>query len=118
VVTGSKESNVDNLHNARRKVTRHFRNKKKGHVKTKINYLETNRKNKNIRELCRDISDIKKGFQPKTNIKDKTGNLVADSHSILVRCWKIFSQLLNVCKIMLGRLKYIRQNHSYLILVL
>jgi len=53
------------------------------------------------------ISDFKKGYQPITNIvKDKKGDLVADSHSILARWRNYFSQLL------LGRQKYTQQNHS------
>jgi len=76
---------------------RHFRNKKKTYLKSKIEELETNSKIKNIRDLYRDISDFKKGYQPRTNIvKDEKGDLVADSHSILVRWKNSFSQLLNV----------------------
>jgi hypothetical protein len=77
--------------------SRHFRNKKKAHLKAKIEELETNSKIKNIRDLYRDISDFKKGYQPRTNIvKDDKGDLVADSHSILAGWRKYFSQLLNV----------------------
>jgi len=37
-----------------------------------------------IRDLYRGITDLKKGYQPRTNIvKDEKGDLVADSHSIL-----------------------------------
>jgi len=55
--------------------------------------LETNSKIKNIRDLYRGINNFKKGYLPRTNIvKDKKGDLVADSHSILA----CFSQLLNV----------------------
>ena len=39
----------------------------------------------------------KKGYQPRTNIiKDRKGDLVTDSHSILARWKKNLSQLLNV----------------------
>jgi hypothetical protein len=55
-------------------------------LKAKINELETNSKNKNIRDLYRGINDFKKGYQPRTNVvKDEKGDLVADSHSILTR---------------------------------
>jgi len=48
-------------------------------------------------DMCRDISDFKKGYQPRTNaVKDEKGDLVADSHSILARWRKNCSQLLNV----------------------
>jgi hypothetical protein len=67
------------------------------YVKVKTNELETNRKNKNIRELYRGINDFKKGYQPRTNvIKDEKGDLVVDSHNILARQRNHFSQLLNL----------------------
>jgi hypothetical protein len=56
------------------------------YVKAKITELEISSKNNNIRKLQRGISDFKKGYQPRTNtVKNKKGNLVADSHSILDR---------------------------------
>ena len=52
---------------------------------------------KNIRGLYRDINDFKKGYQPRCNIvKDEKGDLVADSHRIVVRWRNYFSQLFNV----------------------
>ena len=67
------------------------------YLKAKINELERNSKNKNISELYRGINRFKKGYQPRTNIvKEEKGDLVADSHSILTRWRKYFSQLLNV----------------------
>jgi len=45
------QSNVGNLNNIRRDASRHFRNKKKGYLKAKIEKLETNGKIKNIRDL-------------------------------------------------------------------
>jgi hypothetical protein len=49
------------------------------YLKDKINELETNNKNKNIRYLYRGINEFKKGYQPRINIiKDKNGNLLAD----------------------------------------
>jgi len=57
-------------------------------LKAKIYKLETNSKINNIRDLNRGISDFKKGYQPRTNIvKDETGDLVRDHHSILA-LWK------------------------------
>ena len=51
-------------------------------VMYKIEELETNSKINNIRDLYRDINDMKKGYQPRTRIvKDEKGDLVADSHS-------------------------------------
>jgi hypothetical protein len=89
------QTNLDNLNNARHEASRHFTNKKREDLKTKINELETN--SKNIRELYRGISGFKKGYQPRTNIvKDAWGNLVADCHSIVTRWRNYFSHLLNV----------------------
>ena len=78
------QSNVDNLDYIRHEASRHFRNKKKEYMKAKIDELKTNSKITNIRDLCRDITDFKKGYQPRTNIvKDEKGDFVTDSHSIL-----------------------------------
>jgi len=91
------QSNVDNLNHVRHDASRHFRNKKNDHLKAKIEELETNSKIKNIRSLYRGINDFKKGYQSRTYIvKDKKVDLIADSHSILARWGKYFSQLLNV----------------------
>ena len=77
------QRNVDNPNNVRRVASRHFRNKNKTYLKTKIEDLETNSKNKNIRDLYRGISDFKKGYQPRTNtVKDETGDLVTGSYSL------------------------------------
>jgi hypothetical protein len=47
--------------------------------------------------LYRVISDFKKRYQPRCNIvKDEKGDLVADSHSIVARWRKYFSQIFNV----------------------
>ena len=43
------------------------------------------------------INEFKKGYQPITNIvKDKQGDLVTDSHSVLATWRRNFSPLLNV----------------------
>ena len=55
------QSNVDNLNNVRHEVSRHFRNKKKANLRSKI---KTNSKIKNIRDLYRGIDDFKKRYQP------------------------------------------------------
>ena len=60
------QRNVDNLNNVRCHDSRHFRNKKKAHLKAKIEEIETNSNIKNIRDLYRDINDFKKGYQPRT----------------------------------------------------
>jgi hypothetical protein len=91
------QSDVSNLNNVINEAGRHFRNKEKEYLKAKIEELETKNKIKNIRYLYRGISDFKKGYQPRTNIvKDDESDLVADSHSILVRGRNHFSQVLNI----------------------
>jgi hypothetical protein len=89
--------NGDNLQNVRHETSRTFRNKKSEYLKGKINELETNNKNKNIRDLYRGINEFKKGYQPRFNIiRDENGNLIADPQNVLNR-WKIFfNQVLNV----------------------
>jgi hypothetical protein len=73
------QSNVDNLNNVRRDASRHFRNKKKVYLKTKIEEHETNSKVKNKR----DINDFKKGYQPRNNIvEDEKCDVFADSHRV------------------------------------
>lgn len=67
VVTDPNQSQADNLNNVRRDDSRHFRNKKREYLEGKINE-ETNNKNNNIRDMCRDINEIKKGYEPRTNI--------------------------------------------------
>jgi len=51
------QSNVDNLNNVRREVSRHFRNKNKAYLRAKIEELETNNKIQIIRDLYRGISE-------------------------------------------------------------
>ena len=46
------------------------------------------------------VSDFKNGYQPRCNIvKDEKGDLVADSHSVVARWRKYFSQLFNVHRV-------------------
>jgi hypothetical protein len=54
--------NRDNLQNLRRETGRIFRNKKREYLKGKVNELETNNKNKNIRDLYRGINEFKKRY--------------------------------------------------------
>jgi hypothetical protein len=92
--------NRDNLQNVRRETSRIFRNKKREYLKSKINELETNNKNKNIRNLYRGINEFEKGYQPRINIiKDENGNLIADPQNVLNRWKHFFNQVLNVHEI-------------------
>jgi len=47
--------------------------------------------------LYRGINDVKKGYQPRTRIvNDEKGDLVANSHTIMVRWRNHFFQMLNI----------------------
>jgi hypothetical protein len=101
-----------NLQNLRSETSRTFRSKKREDMKGKINELETNNKNKNIRGLYRGINEFKKGYQPRINIiKDENGNLIAGPQNIFNR-WKIFFNLvLNEHGVHDVRWIYIRLSH-------
>jgi hypothetical protein len=82
------------LRNVRRDASRRFRNKKREYLKGKITDIKLNRKNKNIRDLYRGITEFKKGYHPKTNlVNDERGDLLADPQKILTR-WKNLTVLL------------------------
>jgi hypothetical protein len=68
-----------------REASRTFRTKKREYLKNKINELETNSKNRNIRDLYRGINEFKKGLPTENMVKEENGDLLADSHSILNR---------------------------------
>jgi hypothetical protein len=54
--------NGDNLKNFKCETSRTLRNKKREYLKGKINELETNNENENIRDLYRAINEFKKGY--------------------------------------------------------
>jgi hypothetical protein len=55
-----------------------------------MNELAMSSKNKNNRDLYREVNEFKKSYQPRNNlIKDENGDLLADSDSILNR-WKSY----------------------------
>jgi hypothetical protein len=85
------------MQNLRCETTTTFRNTKREYLKGKINELETNKKNKNIRDLYRGINESKKGYQYRINItKDENGNLLAGPQNVLNRWKTFFKQMLNV----------------------
>jgi hypothetical protein len=50
-----------------------------------------------ILQICRDINEFKKWYQPRINIiKYENGNLLADPHSVLNRWNNFFNQVLYV----------------------
>jgi hypothetical protein len=84
----------------RRETSRQFRNKKREYLKDKIDELATNSKNKNIRDLCTGIIEIEGRYQPRSNlVKDENCDLLPDSHNILNRWRKSYSQSLNVHRV-------------------
>jgi hypothetical protein len=89
--------NGDNLKNLRRETSRKFRNKKREYLKGKINELQTNNKNENIRDLYRGINELKKGYQPRINIvKDDNDSPLADPQNVLKRGENFLNQVLNI----------------------
>jgi hypothetical protein len=107
------KSNVNSLNNVRREASRHFRNTKKECLKAKIDELETKSKIKSIRDLYRGISDFKKGYQPRTNIVQNDKGVWLQAPTIF---WLGGGTVALSCSrymglVMLGRQKYIQQNH-------
>jgi hypothetical protein len=68
--------NGDNLQNLRRETSRIFRNNKREYLKGKINELEANNKNKNVRDLYRGINEFKKGYRSRINITKDTQSVL------------------------------------------
>jgi hypothetical protein len=90
------QTSGDNLQNVRREINRIFGNKKREYLKGKINELETNNKNKTIRDMYRGIDEFKKGYQPSIKfINDENGNLLADPQRVLSTSKKFSNQVLN-----------------------
>ena len=53
-------------------------------MKEKVNKIEENSKNKNIREMYKGINEFKKSYQLRVNvIKKHDGTIVADTTTIL-----------------------------------
>ena len=70
---------------------------KRDYMKTKVNKLEENHRNKNIQEMYKGVNDFKKGNQPRSYVTKKDdGTLVADTACILTRWEQFYSHLLNV----------------------
>jgi hypothetical protein len=87
----------DNLQNLSHKTSIIFRNKKREYLKDKINELETNNKNTNIRDLYRGISEFKKGYKHRINfITYENFNLLAYPQNFLNRWKNFFNHVLNV----------------------
>jgi hypothetical protein len=91
------EINGDNLNNVRCEASRHFRNRKKEHLKDKINELAMKSMIKNSRHLCRGIDAFERGYQPRSNlVKDENSYLFAYSNNTVNTRKSYFSQSLNI----------------------
>jgi len=86
------QSNVNNLNNVRREASRHFRNKEKKYVKTKIGELENKTLRTRISDTCVGTSLTLKRVVTSI-VKNEKGNLFLDSLSSLARWRNHFSQL-------------------------
>jgi hypothetical protein len=95
-----RQINRDNLNNIRLETSRHFRNKNWEYLKDKINELHIKNKNKNIRDLCRETNEFKKGYRPRSYlVNNENVDPLADSHNNLSKWKNYFSQLLNVHRV-------------------
>jgi hypothetical protein len=66
-------------------------------MKGKINEFAMNSKSRNIRDLYRRINEIKRGYQPRSDLgKDENCDLIAESCNILNRRKIYFPQLIIV----------------------
>jgi hypothetical protein len=93
------------MNNIRCETNRTPTNQRREYLKDKLNEMETNSKNKNIRDSYRGINEFK-GYQPRPNLsKDKSGNVLTDSHNFK-HMDEIHSQMM-----ILGTQKYIQLGH-------
>ena len=74
-----------------------FKNKKRQYLKRKIEEINENCQNNNVRDMYKGINNFRKGFQATTEmVKDENDNLITDSSGVL-NTWKnYFDRLLNV----------------------
>jgi hypothetical protein len=76
------------MNNIRCEASRHIKNRKREHLKDKINERAMNSMNKKTRELYRGINKFKRVHQSRSNlVKDENGELLADFNTIVNR-WK------------------------------
>jgi len=68
------------MENVRCETSRTFRNKRKEYLEEKMNELETDSKNKNIRDIYTGTNEYNKACQPRRNlVKDVNGDLLVDT---------------------------------------
>jgi cell shape-determining protein MreC len=62
-----------------------FQEKKREYLKGIINEITTNSKNKNIRDLYREINKFKRDYEDRNDlVKEENDHLLADSHNFWV----------------------------------
>jgi hypothetical protein len=89
------EVSEHNLSDVWRAASRHFRNKKREYLKDRINELQSNNENTNIRDMYRGVNEFQKGYQPRTKlVKDEGCDLLSNPHKILSKWKNYFCQLL------------------------
>ena len=72
------------------------RRKKRELLNAHINEVENNRRNRRTREQYKGVSEVRKGYQPRSNmVRDKNGNMLVNEEQIKDRWKEYFSELLN-----------------------
>lgn len=72
------------------------RKKKREQEKLRLRDLENCREEKEARKMYKGIRELKKGWQPQTNLcRDELGNLIGDQTKVLNRWKTFFQELLN-----------------------
>jgi C4-type Zn-finger protein len=86
---------------------------KREFLKDKINELESDSKNKNIRDLYKSMNEFKKGYEPITYlVKGEKDDLLADPQNSEYVDELLLSTIeCPVCGGVLGRQKYRQQSH-------
>ena len=70
--------------------------KKQEFEKTRLEELNNCHKEEEVRIMYKGIKEIKRGWQPQTNLcRDKAGNFIGDKNEILKRWEEYFKELLN-----------------------
>ncbi|KAJ4436798.1 hypothetical protein ANN_16930 [Periplaneta americana] len=85
------EEKRDNYFNERREASRTLRNKKRGYLKEKLNEVETNSKNKNIRDLYKGIKEFKNGYQ--SRIMEKKWEYKGTVHQLFIDFKKAYDSV-------------------------
>ena len=87
---------AEDLTNIMRDNCRTTKKTKRDYMKAKVNKLEENGKNKTFREMCKEINEFEKVYQPPAYvIKKDDGKIVADTTSILNKREKFYCSLID-----------------------